>query len=134
MGRKIGWYVSIAVVLVSSALGVWNGLSDWEINRTPLQASVTIGVLAHSLVGFAAAIALIRKAPAARWLTLLWTVLVAYVSSTASIAYAGDDATVGGAIAGGLGSALIGLAIHWCARVVTREPNAAVAQHAQAAR
>src|ERR1044071_2076507 len=94
MGRKIGWYASIAVLLLSSGLGLWNGLSDWEINRTTLQMSVTIGVLAHSLVGFAAAAALIRRAPSARGLTLLWAVLVAYVSSTASIAYAGDDATV----------------------------------------
>jgi hypothetical protein len=134
MGQKIGWYISIAVLLLSSGLGLWNGLSDWEINRTTLQMSVTVGVLLHSLVGFAATGALIRRVPAARWLTLLWTVIVAYVSSTASIAYAGDDATVGGAIAGGLGSALIGLAINWCARVVTREPNATVVQHAATVR
>ena len=133
MGQKIGRYISIVILVLSSALGVWNGLSDWEIDRTALQASVTVGVLLHSLVGFGAAATLIRKAPAARWLTLFWTVIVAYVSSTASIAYAGDDATVAGAVAAGLGSALIGLAINWCARVVTQEPNVAVGQRAEVA-
>ena len=134
MGQKIGWYLSIAVLLLSSALGLWNGLSDWEITRTTMQLSVTLGVLVHSVIGFAAAAALVRKTPAARWLTLLWTGLVAYVSSVAPLAYAGDNATVGGALAGGVASALAGLLIHWCARVVTREPNAAVGQHAEAAR
>lgn len=134
MGRKIGWYVSIGVLLLSSVLGLLNGFSDWESNSTPLQMSVTIGVLAHSIVGLAAAAALIRKAPAARWLTLTWTGLVAYVSSTAPLAYAGDDATVGGAIAAGLGAALLGLAIHWQARAVTHAPNATVDERTAAAR
>ena len=134
MSQKVGWYLSIAVLLLSSGLGVWNGLSDWEINRTALQMSVTVGVLAHSIAGFAAAAALVRKAPAARWLTLLWTGLVAYVSTAAPLAYAGDQATVGGALAGGVASAIAGLLIHWCARIVTREPNAVVDGQAAAAR
>ena len=134
MGRKIGWYVSIAVLLVTSALGLLNEPAEFKTAATALQMSVTIGGLAQSIVGLVAAVALIRKASAARWLTLLWTVIVAYVSSTASIAYAGDDATVAGAIAAGLGSALIGLAINWCARVVTQEPNVAFGQRAEVAR
>ena len=134
MGRRIGWYVSIAVLILSSALGLWNGLSDWEITRTTPQLSVTLGVVAHSLVGLAAAAALIRKTPAARWLTLLWTGLVAYVSTAAPLAYAGEDATLGGALAGGVASALAGLLIHWCARIVTREPNAVAGGQAEAAR
>ena len=92
MGQKIGRYISIVILVLSSALGVWNGLSDWEIDRTALQASVTVGVLLHSLVGFGAAATLIRKAPA-----------------------------------------FIGLAINWCARVVTQEPNVAVGQRAEVA-
>lgn len=44
MGQKIGRYISIVILVLSSALGVWNGLSDWEIDRTALQASVTVGV------------------------------------------------------------------------------------------
>jgi hypothetical protein len=134
MGRKIGWYVSIAVLLLTSALSLLNEPGEFKTATTALQMSVTVGGLAHAIVGLAAAAALIRKAPAARWLTLLWTLIVAYVSSTASIAYGGDDATIAGAIAGGLGAALIGLAINWCARVITREPNAAVGQPSAAVR
>lgn len=134
MGRKIGWYVSIAVLVLTSVLALISEPGEFELARTPLQMSVTVGGLAHSVVGLAAAVALMRKSPAARWLTLLWTVIVVYVSSMASIVYGGDDATMGGAIAAGFASALIGLAIYWCARAVTREPNGAAAHQAQPAR
>ena len=126
MGRKIGWYVSIAVLVLTSVLGLLNEPGELKSAVTALQMSVTIGGLAHSVVGLAAAATLIRRAPAARWLTLVWTGLVAYVSSAASLAYAGDDATVGGAIAAGVSAALVGLAIHWHTRAITQEPNAVV--------
>jgi hypothetical protein len=48
--------------------------------------------------------------------------------------YAGDDATVGGAIAAGLGAAVLGLAIYWQARGVTHAPNATVDERTAAAR
>ena len=134
MSRKVGWVISIVVLLAVSALSLISGFSDLDVATTPLQKSVTFGGLLHGVVGLAAGIALIRRVPAARWLTLLWTAIVTYVAATASIAYGGEQATLVGAIAGGAAVALIGLAIYWSARSVTRQPNATVGARTEAVR
>jgi hypothetical protein len=47
--------------------------------------------------------------------------VVTYVASTAALAYAGEDATIGAAISAGVGAGLIGLFVVWCAREATRQ-------------
>jgi hypothetical protein len=120
MGRKAAWILSVLVLLNTGALGVYNGITELSQATTPLQKSVTTGVLIYGILGLAAAIAFIARRRPAVWLALAWTAVVTYVSSTAAFAYAAADATIGGAIAAGLGAAVIGLGIVWCAVVVTR--------------
>lgn len=120
MARKAAWIVSILLLLNTGGLGLYNGLSELSDAHTSLQRSVTVGVLIYGILGLTAAAALMVRSPTAVWISAGWAVVVTYVASTASIAYAADDASVGGAVAGGLGAALIGVFVVWCARAVTR--------------
>ena len=120
MGRKAAWILSVLLLLNTGVIGVYNGITELSQAITPLQRSVTVGVLIYGIFGLAGAIALIARRPSAVWLASAWTAVVTYVASTAALAYAGDDATVGGSVAAGVGAALIGLGVVWCARAVTR--------------
>jgi hypothetical protein len=118
MARKAAWIVAILLLLNTGVLGLYSGLGELSEARTPLQRSVTGGVLMYGVLGLAAAVALFVRH---RWsvpLSIGWAVVVTYVASFAALAYAGEDATIGGAIAGGVGAALIGAFVVWCARMV----------------
>ena len=120
MVRKAAWILSILVLANTGALGLYNGVTELSEAHTALQRSVTVGVLIYGVLGVAGVVALIARHGSAVWLTAGWAVVVTYVASMAAIAYAGDDASVGGAIAAGLGAAVIGIGIVWCARMTTR--------------
>ena len=121
--RSAGLVVSIAILFVSGAIGVNNGLREISMTLTPLQRSVSIGVLIYGIAGLAGGIALVARHPSAVWFATIWGIVVTYVSSLAAIAYAGEAATVAGAIASGFGAALIAVGVVWAARLATR-PNA----------
>src|SRR5690349_148581 len=125
MARKSAWIVSILLLLNTGGIGVYNGITELPEAGTALQKSVTIGVLIYGLLGLIAALALVLRRRSAVWLTVGWSVVITYVASTAALAYGGNDASVGGAVAGGLGAALIGALVVWCARVVTRPASLA---------
>jgi hypothetical protein len=118
--RRVGLILAIATLLVSGALGLLNGVRELSQNLTPLQRSVSAGVLVYGIAGVAGGIALVARHRSAVWLAAIWGVVVTYVSSLAAIAYAGDDATLVGAIAGGIGTALIAAGVVWAARLATR--------------
>jgi|SRR5687768_8628172 len=120
MARRAAWILSILLLLNTGAIGVYNGLTELSGARTPLQRSVTIAVLVYGVLGLGAAIALIARRRSAVWLSAAWTIVVTYVASTAALAYASADATTGGAVAAGVGAALLGLGVVWCARITTR--------------
>ena len=118
MARKAAWIVAILLLLNTGVLGLYNGLGELSEARTPLQRSVTMGVLIYGILGLSAAVALFVRH---RWsvpLSIAWGVVITYVASAAAPAYAGEDATVGGVIAGGIGAGLIGVLVVWCARMV----------------
>jgi len=120
MARKAAWIVAILLLLNTGGLGLYNGVSELADARTPLQRSVTLGVLIYGVLGLAAAAALMARH---RWsvpLAIGWAVVVTYVASTATLAYAGSDATVAAVVGGGVGAALIGIFVVWCARMITR--------------
>ena len=120
MGRKAAWILSILLLVNTGGLGLYNGVTELSGARTPLQQSVTLGVLVYGVLGIAAAIMLGARRPVAVWLAAAWAIVVTYVASTAALAYAGTDATLGGAVAAGVGASLIGVFVVWCARVSTR--------------
>ncbi|HUQ84241.1 MAG TPA: hypothetical protein VM076_24025 [Gemmatimonadaceae bacterium] len=121
MRRRVAWILSILLLLNTGLIGLYNGVTELPDAHTPLQQSVTIGVLTYGVLGTAAAIALIARHRSAFWLSIGWAIVVSYVATAATIAYGGADAPIGGAIAGGIGAALIGVGVVWCARTVTRK-------------
>jgi hypothetical protein len=118
--RRVGLIFAIATLFVSGALGVFNGVLELSQLLTPLQRSVSTGVLIYGIAGLAGGIALVARHRSAVWLAAIWGVMVTYVSSFAAIAYAGADATLVGAVASGIGAALIAAGVIWAARLATR--------------
>jgi hypothetical protein len=110
----VGRALSMTVLFVSGALGAFNGVAELSDTLTPLQRSVSTGVLIYGLAGLAGGIALLKRHRSAVWLATVWGIAVTYVSSVAALAYA-PEATVGGAIASGVGSALIAGGVIWTA-------------------
>ena len=120
MARKAAWIVAILLLLNTGGIGLYNGVTELSEAHTPLQKSVTMGVLIYGVLGLTGAGALLVRH---RWsvaVAAAWAVVITYVAFTASLAYGGEDATMRGAVAGGLGAGLIGLFVVWCAHTVTR--------------
>jgi uncharacterized membrane protein len=109
--------LSAIVLFFSGAIGLYNGLRELGYVFTPFQRSVSTGVLLYGVVGMVAGVALVMRHPSSVWLAAAWGVLVTFVASTAALAYAGSDATVIGAVAGGMATGLIAAAVVWSARV-----------------
>ena len=120
MGRKAVWIVAILLLFNTGLVGFYNGVTEFAEAHTPLQKSVTAGVFVYGIFGLSAAVALLVRHRWAVPLSAAWAVVVTYVASTAALAYAGEDATIGSAISGGVGAGLIGLFVVWCARESTR--------------
>jgi hypothetical protein len=121
MGRNIAWVLSLALLLCSGALGVYNGITEWSGADTLLRKSVTGGVFLYGVFGLIAAVLLYQRR---RWsvaTSIVWGVLVTYVPGAATIAYGGQEASLGSAIAASGGAALIAVAVVWTAKVVTRD-------------
>jgi uncharacterized membrane protein YccC len=118
VARKAAWIVALLLLLNTGVLGLYDGLGELSDARTPLQRSVTGGVLIYGILGLAAAVALFVRHRWAVPLSIAWGIVITYVASAAAPAYAGDDATIGGTIAGGVGAGLIAVFVVWCARMV----------------
>jgi hypothetical protein len=118
VARKAAWIVALLLLLNTGVLGVYDGLTELSDARTPLQRSVTGGVLIYGILGLAAAVALFVRHRWAVPLSIAWGIVITYVASAAAPAYAGDEATIGGTIAGGVGAGLIAVFVVWCARMV----------------
>jgi hypothetical protein len=120
-GRRVAAALATGILLVTGAIGILNGLRELSLTLTPLQRSVSLGVLTYGVVGLMGGLALVNRHPSAVWLAAAWGVVVTYVSSVAALAYAGSEATLVGAIASGVGASLIAAFVVWSARVMTRE-------------
>jgi hypothetical protein len=120
MVRKVAWILAILVLANTGFIGLYNGVTEMADVHTPLQRSVTVGTLLYGALGVAAVVALIARHASAMWLTVGWAIVVTYVASVAVIAYGGPEATVGAAVGAGIGSAVLGLGMIWCARTILR--------------
>jgi hypothetical protein len=125
MGRKIAWVLSLAVLVVTGGLGIFNGLNEWGEGETTAQRLVPIGVFLYGVFGLITAYGLLRRR---RWsvkTSIAWAVPVTYVPGLAVMAYGGEDAILGSAIAASAGSLLIALGVVWTANAITRDRTAA---------
>ncbi len=120
MGRKIAWVLSLAVLVVTGVLGVYNGLTEWEDGRTPMQHSVTVGVLLYGILGLITALGLFRRRRWSVGTAIAWAVAVIYVPGVAVMAYGGEGAIMSSAIAASASSAVIAMGVVWTAHLLTR--------------
>lgn len=120
MTRRIPWILSLALLLFTGVVGIYNGITEWHDTVTALQKSVAIGVFLYGVFGLVTAYGLFHKRPWSVRTAISWGIAVTYVPGAAIIAYAGEESLVSSAIAASVGSALIALGVVWTARVMTR--------------
>lgn len=120
MGRKIAFALSLALLLFTGVVGIYNGINERSTGATNLQKSVTAGVFLYGLLGLVSAYGLVRHR---RWsvrTVAAWALVITYVPGAAVIAYAEEGSPIGSAIVASAASALIALGVVWAARVRTR--------------
>ena len=120
MRWKIAWVLSLALLLFTGCVGVYNGLTEWGEGRTPLQHSVTVSVFIYGIFGLITAYGLLRRQAWSVWTAIVWMIAVTYSPGVAVMVYGGEDAIVGSAIAASAGSAVIALGVVWTTRAMSR--------------
>lgn len=121
--RVFGTVVRVLALLVlagTGALGLYNGITERDMVRTPLDASVTYGVMAYGVLGLISAIGVLLHAHWAVWTTVAWAVTATFVAGTAVIAYGGADSSPRAAVTSYIAAAVFTAAIVWAVRRVTR--------------
>src|SRR2546423_12536668 len=98
MRWKIAWVLSLALLLFTGCIGVYNGLTEWGEGGTLLQQSVTVSVFVYGVSGLSTAYGLFRCRAWSVWTALVWMIAVTYAPGIAVMAY-GEDAMLGSAIA-----------------------------------
>lgn len=124
IGYRTAWIVSLALLLVTGVLGVYNAVSERGEAETALQWSVTIGVFLYGVLGLITAYGLIRRARWTLGTAVAWAIAVTYVPGVAVMAFEGEDAMLGSAIAASVGSALVALGVLWTTSVMNRPSRA----------
>ena len=120
IGRKVAFVLTLALLLFTGVAGIRNGVDDWGEARTLAQQSVTGGVFLYGILGLITAYGLIRRRRWALATAIVWAVVITYVPGVAVMAYGGEDAALGSAIAASVGSALIALGVLWTTNTMTK--------------
>jgi len=119
VGRRAAWVVSLLLLVANGVLGLYNGVTERNDAPTLFQSSVRAGVILYGVLGLVAGWAMLRRRPWSVQAAIAWGVVITYVAATAALAYAGDHATIAGAIASGIASALIAAGVVWTARATS---------------
>ena len=125
MGRKVAWILSLALLAFTGVVGIYNGLNEWAGGPTRLQRSVTIGVFLYGVFGLISAYGLFRRRHWSLRTVIVWAIAVTYVPGVAVMAYGGEDAIVGSAVAASVGSLLLALGVIWTTKVMTASAGVA---------
>lgn len=121
MRWKIAWVLSLALLLFTGCIGVYNGLTEWGEGDTLLQQSVTVSVFVYGVSGLITAYGLFRRRAWSVWTAIVWMIGVTYAPGVAVMAYAGEDAILGSAIAASVSSGLIALGVVWTTKAMSRD-------------
>ena len=128
MRWKIAWVLSLALLLFTGCVGVYNGLTEWGEGRTPLQHSVTVSVFTYGVFGLITAYGLLRRQAWSVWTAIVWMIAVTYAPGVAVMVYGGEDAILGSAIAASAGSAVIALGVVWTTRAMSGNQSRTVSE------
>jgi peptidoglycan/LPS O-acetylase OafA/YrhL len=120
MGRKIAFALSLALLLITGVVGIYNGITERSTGATSLQKSVTAGVFLYGVLGLVSVYGLVRRRRWSVGTVTAWGLVITYVPGAAVIAYAEEASSpVGSAIVASAASALIALGVLWTARMRT---------------
>ena len=116
--RKLARILALALVGVTSVMGLAKIPDEFRSSGTVLQQSVAFGAALHSVLGVLVVIGALRRRRWAVTMALAWTVAVVYTASVASVAWelTRDSGVMLGALAAGVSCALIGWWVVWAAR------------------
>ena len=117
MGRSIARVVALLILAVTGVIGTYNAYDEWANPYTPFQRAVYGGVVVYGVLGLVGVYGVLRHRSWRDRVVLAWGVAITLVSGTAALAYAGDDATIVGAVAAFVGGALIAAFVIWAVRV-----------------
>lgn len=123
VGRKVAFVISLALLLFTGVAGIRDAVDDWGEANTFAQQSVTGGVFLYGILGLITSYGLIRRR---RWTlatAIAWSVVITYVPGVAVMAYGGEDAMLGSAVAASVGSGVIALGVIWTVNTMTRPTN-----------
>lgn len=121
MGQKVAWVLSLALLVFTGVVGVFNGITEWGEGRSLMQHSVTAGVLLYGILGLITSFGLFQRRVWCVGTSIAWAIAVTYVPGVAVMAYGGEGAILSSAIAASAGSALIAAAVVWTAHRTTRK-------------
>jgi peptidoglycan/LPS O-acetylase OafA/YrhL len=124
--HRIAWILSLALVLCTGVLGVYNGITEQSDGATALQKSVRVGVFLYGVLGLVTAYGIVRRRQWSVATAIAWGICITYVAGAAIIAYAPEDSAVGSALAASLISALIAYGVVWTTRMTTKRADQAV--------
>jgi FtsH-binding integral membrane protein len=123
MGQKVAWILSLALLVATGVLGVYNGITEWGEGQTAMQRSVTAGVLLYGLFGLATAFGLFQRHAWSVGTSIAWAAALTYVPGVAITAY-DESGSMMSAIAASAVTGLIAAAVVWTAhRTTRREPE-----------
>jgi peptidoglycan/LPS O-acetylase OafA/YrhL len=120
MGRKIAFALSLALLLITGVVGIYNGITERSTGATSLQKSVTAGVFLYGVLGLVSVYGLVRLRRWSVGSVTAWGLVITYVPGAAVIAYAEEPSPIGSAIVASGASALIALGVLWTARFITQ--------------
>lgn len=115
--------LALVVLAGTGGLGVYSFIAERSVAETPLQLSVTYGVLAYGVLGLVSAAGLLGRAWWSLWTTAAWAVIATGVAGTSVLAYDGANATPRSAITAYVAAGLFTAFIVWATRSVTRARN-----------
>ena len=135
--KKVGWILAIAVLLVTSYLGVTEGFDDLGRQGPALERSVAFAVSAYGVLGLVGAVGLIRRRPWTVAVVSGWAVATVYAATVASFAFHDPalqkEGTLQGTAGVFLSLSMVCALMVWAARANTRPQGALPPRDAGAA-
>jgi hypothetical protein len=120
LARKIAMILSAGAILVVSVLGGMNGIDGITDDGTLLQRSVSVASVLYAALGIATGVGIILRR---RWsfpLAIVWSIVVTYTGTAASVAWAEKGQPILAPLAGAFLLCVVVCAlIVWCVHIVT---------------
>lgn len=120
VGRRIVWLLLLALLGLTGAIGLYNGVGEWGDAHDALQRSVTAAVFVYGVAGLVAAYGLALRRGWSVRAAAVWGLATTYAGTVAGVAYGGLDASSGGVLAAACACVLIAAATIWGVRASTR--------------